>query len=148
MDELDARVARVECECISLRDALRAATLAIEANAQAAARNAEAIVAAHETARGIMSVNAELVARNVALTGGSRATTPAPVAQANTVVVRADPSGVALLGNSATYSMRQELKRYGSWLSDAPARWVIPADAWEQNRSEWMTRFGVTFAIE
>ena len=147
MDELDARVARVECECIALRDALGAVMLAIEANAQAVARNAETI----DAARGAMAVNAELVARNVALTAATGPASharaaPTPAAPANTVVVRSDPSGVALLGNSATFAMRHELKRFGSWVADAPARWVIASDAWDQNRAEWSTRFGVTFA--
>jgi hypothetical protein len=150
MDELDARVARVECECIALRDALSAAMLAIEANAQAAARNTETL----DAARGALAVNAELVARNVALTAATAPAAsyaraaPSAAAPANTVVVRHDASGVALLGNSATFAMRNELKRFGSWVTDAPARWVIAPDAWEQNKTDWSTRFGVTFAHE
>ena len=161
--DLEERVASVERECSSLREALAAAVRAIETLAQE-----------HERERAIASVNAELVARNVALTGaaahssnglnGPNAPTgpygpngrPAPVtsgfgsasAPAGTVVVRDDALGVALLGNSATYAMRLELKRYGSWVTDAPARWVVPKEVYEQNRTEWSTRFGVTFAKE
>ena len=151
MDELAARVARVESECRSLREALEA---------QAHARELE---------RAAFSVNAELVARNVALTGGAPSAPSAapngpagrpppggpcgpvvfvPAGNPGTVVVRDDALGVALLGNSATYAMRLELKRYGTWVTDAPARWVIPSDDYERNRAEWSTRFGVTFARE
>ncbi len=170
--DLEERVVSVERECSSLREALAAAVRAIETLAQE-----------HERDRAIASVNAELVARNVALTGaaahssnglngpngpngpyGPNAPTgpygpngrPALVvsgfgsasAPAGTVVVRDDALGVALLGNSATYAMRLELKRYGSWVTDAPARWVVPKEVYEQNRTEWSTRFGVTFAKE
>ena len=164
--DLEERVASVERECSSLREALAAAVRAIETLAQE-----------HERERATISVNAELVARNVALTGASAHSSngpyapngpngptgpygpngrPAPVtsgfgsaaAPAGTVVVRDDALGVALLGNSATYAMRLELKRYGSWVTDAPARWVVPKEVYEQNRTEWSTRFGVTFAKE
>ena len=148
MEELEARVAHVECECRSLREALAGALLAIETHGRAA-----------------LSVTAELVARNVALTGaapfasngptGPTGRPPPPFGSGfcsasapGTVVVRDDALGVALLGNSATFSMRLELKRYGSWATDAPARWVIPREDYEQNRAEWSTRFGVTFAKE
>ena len=146
--ELEARIARVECECASLRETLAAATLAIETLAHA-----------HDRERAVASVNAELVARNVALTGAAPSPPPACGAFVSTlaasatlppgtIVVRDDALGVALLGNSATYAMRLELKRYGSWVTDAPARWVVPREDYEQNRAEWSTRFGVTFARE
>ena len=164
--DLEERVASVERECSSLREALAAAVRAIETLAQE-----------HERERAIASVNAELVARNVALTGAAAHSSNGPYAPngpngpngpygpngrpalvtsgfgsasapAGTVVVRDDALGVALLGNSATYAMRLELKRYGSWITDAPARWVVPKEVYEQNRTEWSTRFGVTFAKE
>ncbi len=167
--DLEERVASVERECSSLREALAAAVRAIETLAQE-----------RERERATISVNAELVARNVALTGAAAHSSnglngpnapngpngptgpygpngrPALVtpgfgsaaAPAGTVVVRDDAQGVALLGNSATYAMRLELKRYGSWVTDAPARWVVPKEVYEQNRAEWSTRFGVTFAKE
>ena len=149
--DLEERVRRVECECAALREAL---VVALETHARVDAANAEALAAI----RGAVSVNTELVARNVALTGATcvvaaqqhlHCASPAVSAPPNTVVVRASPDGsVALLGNSATYAMRQDLKRFGSWATDAPARWVLPRDAFEESRAEWSTRFGVTFALE
>jgi hypothetical protein len=168
MEVLEARITRLECECQSLRETLAGAMLAIEAHAHAAAhvglQVSQALVEAQESARAVFSVNAELIARNVALTGTGAAgpihtyhnaphaphgrTSASAVSAASTVVVRDDPAGVALLGNSATYAMRQDLKRHGSWVTDAPPRWLLPTEAWEQNRNEWSTRFGVTFVKE
>jgi hypothetical protein len=92
--------------------------------------------------RGVLGVQAEVIARNVALTPVRAATAPA-----NVVTVRDGAEGVALLGNSSTYAMRAELKRVGAaWVTDAPARWLVPAAAWAECEPQWSTTFNVTFA--
>jgi hypothetical protein len=112
----------------------------LEADVAALAERVERVAA---DVRAVLSVNAELCARNVALTPGAKTVA---VTAANTVAVREGPEGAGLIANSSTYAMRAELKRVGaSWVTDAPARWVVPPAAWAENEARWSSTFNITF---
>jgi hypothetical protein len=120
--------------------------------------------------RAAVSVNAELVHRNVALSigtsgggGGGGASGsdpfhfPRPYATGNgngnagverTVSVRLSDDTVALIANPHTFEMKDELKRAGArWASDTPVRWNLPRAAWDENSAAWSSSFHVTFVI-
>jgi len=64
------------------------------------------------------------------------------------VNVRLADDAVALIANSATYEMRDDLKRAGArWSSDAPARWTLPRTAWDENCTPWESSYRVSFSV-
>jgi hypothetical protein len=107
--------------------------------------------------RSVVTLNGELMRRNVALThnqsGEPRHTAAhgaaAPASTAERVVnVRVSDDAVALIANSATYDMRDDLKRAGArWSSDAPPRWTLPRTAWDENCAAWESSYRVSFSV-
>ena len=106
--------------------------------------------------RSVVTLNGELMRRNVALThalptataGEPRAAHAAQTAAERVVTVRVADDVVALIANSATYEMRDDLKRAGArWSSDAPPRWTLPRAAWDENSAAWEAAFRVTFSV-
>jgi hypothetical protein len=114
--------------------------------------------------RAAVSVNAELVNRNVALTigtsGGSDPFHTRPYATATgncngngtggerVVSVRLSDDAVALIANTHTFEMKDELKRAGArWASDPPLRWNLTRAAWDENSTAWASSFHVTFVV-
>ena len=108
--------------------------------------------------RSVVTLNGELMRRNVALThnqGGeprhvaAHGASSAPASAAERVVnVRVADDAVALIANSATYEMRDDLKRAGArWSSDAPPRWTLPRTAWDENCTTWESSYRVSFSV-
>jgi hypothetical protein len=111
--------------------------------------------------RSVVTLNGELMRRNVALThnqsgeprpvaaahGAAGASAPASAAE-RVVNVRVADDAVALIANSATYEMRDDLKRAGArWSSDAPARWTLTRTAWDENCATWGESYRVSFSV-
>ncbi len=107
--------------------------------------------------RSVVTLNGELMRRNVALThnqsGEPRHTAAAhsaaaPAPTERVVNVRVADDTVALIANSATYDMRDDLKRAGArWSSDAPPRWTLPRTAWDENCAAWESSYRVSFSV-
>lgn len=108
--------------------------------------------------RSVVTLNGELMRRNVALThnqsgeprhvAASHGAAPASAAAERVVNVRVADDAVALIANSATYEMRDDLKRAGArWSSDAPPRWTLPRAAWDENCASWESSYRVSFSV-
>ena len=95
-----------------------------------------------------VSVNEELARRNVALTGHV-APEQAERAAERTVRVRLGAESVAVIANACTFEMRAELKKArASWQADAPQRWCVPRQAWDESSEAWRAQFGLAYAYE
>jgi hypothetical protein len=95
-----------------------------------------------------VSVNEELARRNVALTGHVAPEQPERAAE-RTVRVRLGADHVAVIANACTFEMRAELKKArASWQADAPPRWCVPRQAWDESAEAWRAQFGLAYAYE
>ena len=144
------QVHEVEAEVQTDTDAGHALALAL-------ASRLDRIEAVVGEIRSVVTLNGELMRRNVALThnqsGEPRhvAAAPhgaAPASAERVVNVRLADDAVALIANSATYEMRDDLKRAGArWSADAPPRWTLPRAAWDENCATWESSYRVSFSV-
>lgn len=139
-----------QAECQTETDAGHALALAL-------ASRLDRIEAVVGEIRSVVTLNGELMRRNVALTHNQQSGEPRHVAAAHgssaaaaerVVNVRVADDAVALIANSATYEMRDDLKRAGArWSSDAPPRWTLPRTAWDDNCATWESSYRVSFSV-
>jgi hypothetical protein len=148
------QVHEVEAEVQTDTDAGHALVLAL-------ASRLDRIEAVVGEIRSVVTLNGELMRRNVALTHnqsgeprhvaaphGAAPHGAAPAAAERVVNVRLADDAVALIANSATYEMRDDLKRAGArWSSDAPPRWTLPRTAWDENCTTWESSYRVSFSV-